>query len=93
MLLGFFVHAENTETVPFLEKVLKLDVLVFWPSLNKRKKMLKELHWLPVTYRIQLKIFVTTNKALYGMTPAFLEDLVRSCTNTRYGLRFTSSLY
>ena len=28
MLLGFFVHAKNTETVPFLEKVLKLDVLV-----------------------------------------------------------------
>lgn len=28
MLLGFFVHAENTETVPFLEKVLKLDMLV-----------------------------------------------------------------
>ena len=53
--------------------------------------LLKELHWLTVTYRIQFKILVVTYKVLHGMAPAYLEDMVLPCNNARYGLRSASS--
>ena len=59
--------------------------------INRRSKfchitrLLKELHWLPVTYRIQFKILVIACKVLHGMAPAYLEDLVRPWNNARYG--------
>ena len=53
--------------------------------------LLKELHWLTVTYRIQFKILVITSKVLHGMSTAYLEDLVRPWNNARYGLRCASS--
>ena len=65
--------------------------------INRRSKfchitpLLKELHWLPVTYRIQFKILVIACKVLHGMAPAYLEDLVRPWNNARYGLRCASS--
>ena len=53
--------------------------------------LLKELHWIPATYRIQFTILVITYKLLHGMVPAYLEGLVRPCNNARHGLRSASS--
>ena len=49
--------------------------------------ILINLHWLPVRYRINFKILLLTFKALYGMAPSYIIDLIHTKTNTRYLLR------
>ena len=50
--------------------------------LTKTKKwehitpVLKSLHWLPVTYRIDFKILLIVYKALHGLAPSYLSDCV-----------------
>ena len=46
--------------------------------------VLINLHWLPVRYRINFKILLLTFKALYGMAPSYIIDLIHTKTNTRY---------
>ena len=38
--------------------------------------VLIELHWLPVQYRVQFKILVHTYKAVHGLGPMYLNELV-----------------
>jgi hypothetical protein len=38
--------------------------------------VLKELHWLPVQYRIQFKILTHTYKALNGKSPEYMEEML-----------------
>ena len=38
--------------------------------------VLRSLHWLPVKFRIDYKIIVMTFKALHGLAPAYLMDLI-----------------
>ena len=38
--------------------------------------VLKSLHWLPVTQRIKFKIILLTFKALHGLAPEYLQELV-----------------
>ena len=38
--------------------------------------ILKRLHWLPVTYRIQFKILLLTYKAINGLAPSYITDLI-----------------
>ena len=49
--------------------------------------VLINVHWLPVRYRINVKILLLTFKALYGMAPTYIIDLIHTKTNTRYLLR------
>ena len=49
--------------------------------------VLINLHWLPVRYRINFKILLLTFKALYGMAPSYIIDLIHTKANTRYLLR------
>ena len=49
--------------------------------------LLKELHWLPVTYRIQLKVIFITFKALHDMAPSYISSLLRVRQSTKYSLR------
>ena len=44
--------------------------------------ILINLHWLPVRYRINFKILLLTFKALCGMAPSYIIDLIH--TNSRY---------
>lgn len=44
---------------------------------------LKELHWLPITYRIKYKILLITYKCLNGQGPAYLCDLLSSLVPLR----------
>ena len=39
--------------------------------------ILKELHWLPVQYRIQYKILTHTYKALHGQFPVYIKELLQ----------------
>lgn len=45
--------------------------------------VLASLHWLPVLYRIQFKILLLTFKALHGVAPSYIVDLIEPCQPTR----------
>ena len=49
--------------------------------------LLKELHWLPVTYRIQFKVILITFKALHDMAPSYIFSLVHVRQNTKHSLQ------
>ena len=53
--------------------------------------VLQELHWLPVRYRIHFKILLLTFKALNGMAPAYISDLINVRKHARYLLRSINS--
>lgn len=38
--------------------------------------VLKSLHWLPVTYRVQFKILIITYQSLHSEAPAYISDLI-----------------
>ena len=44
--------------------------------------VLINLHWLLVRYRINFKILSLTFKALYGMEPSYIIDLIHCCGAT-----------
>ena len=49
---------------------------------------LHELHWLPVSFRPNLKILLLTFKAIHELPPPYINDLVKSKPlNSRYRLR------
>ncbi|KAL9968930.1 hypothetical protein ACROYT_G021081 [Oculina patagonica] len=50
---------------------------------------LYELHWLPVSLRIDYKILLLTFKCIYGLAPTYLSDLIRIKSNSLYNLRST----
>ena len=54
---------------------------------------LKALHWLPVKHRIIFKVLLITFKAIHGLAPSYISDLisVRSATG-KYNLRTSNSL-
>ena len=53
---------------------------------------LKMLHWLPIKFRIQFKILLITFKAIHGLAPAYLIELITLRTQCTYNLRSTNEL-
>ena len=45
------------------------------------------LHWLPVRARIEFKILLITFKAIKGLAPKYLSDLIEILQMSRYNLR------
>ena len=45
--------------------------------------VLKDLHWLPIQYRIQFKRLVLVYKALQGQSPVYIRKLLQVYTPTR----------
>ncbi len=45
--------------------------------------VLESLHWLPVSFRVDLKILMLTYKALHGLAPQYLSELLIPYTPTR----------
>ena len=56
--------------------------------------LLKSLHWLPVKYRIIFKVLLITFKAIHGLAPVYISELIsiRDVSLSRYCLRLTNSL-
>ena len=46
--------------------------------------ILKELHWLPIQYRVQYKILTHTCKALHGQSPGYIKKLLNVYMPRRY---------
>ena len=40
--------------------------------------VLKNLHWLPIDLRIEFKILIITYKALHGLAPTYVKDLLKN---------------
>ena len=53
---------------------------------------LYELHWLPVSLRIDYKIILLTFKCIHGLAPTYLSDLISIKSNSLYNLRYTGKL-
>ena len=53
--------------------------------------LLRSLHWLPVKARIQVKILLITFKAIHGLAPEYLCDLLTFKTSF-YNLRSSGSI-
>ncbi|XP_060100566.1 uncharacterized protein LOC132575897 [Heteronotia binoei] len=49
-------------------------LLLGLPRWEHIRSGLRDLHWLPITFRVQYKVLVITFKALYGLGPAYLRD-------------------
>jgi hypothetical protein len=45
--------------------------------------VLKDLHWLPIKFRIDYKVLVITFKVLNGLAPAYLKELLQPYTPSR----------
>lgn len=56
-------------------------------------RVLYNLHWLPVNYRIQFKILMITFKAIHGMAPSYLSNLVCIRSSSRYSLRNNDTIF
>ena len=54
--------------------------------------ILKELHWLPVRFRIHFKILLLTFKALNGMAPDYITELINVRKHRHYSLRSNSGI-
>ena len=49
--------------------------------------VLWQLHWLPVVKRIQFKILLLTFKAIHGLSPPYISELITVKPKSTYGLR------
>ena len=58
-------------------------VLTFSRKRDHITPILKKLHWLPVSQRINFKILLVTFKALNGFAPAYLKDLLVPYSSAR----------
>ena len=45
--------------------------------------LLRDLHWLTIQNRITFKILLITSKALNGLAPSYISDLIQLCKNKR----------
>ena len=50
-----------------------------------------DLHWLPVEVRIIFKMILMTFKALHGLGPLYLSDMLSYKVHLRYNLRYNDS--
>ena len=51
--------------------------------------LLKELHWLPIKFRVRYKVNVMTFKALHGLSPPYIASLITPYVPNHYRLRST----
>ena len=62
-------------------------VLTYSRKYDHITPVLKSLHWLPVEKRITFKMLVITFKALHGLAPEYLSELLHWYTPDVYELR------
>uniref|UniRef100_A0A8C6UMC1 Reverse transcriptase domain-containing protein n=1 Tax=Neogobius melanostomus TaxID=47308 RepID=A0A8C6UMC1_9GOBI len=58
-------------------------IITHTPCINHITPVLQQLHWLPITHRIQYKILLLTFKAIHKLAPPYLTDLLHVSTPAR----------
>ena len=62
------------------------------PKFTHISPYLKELHWLPIKFRIEFKITILTFQAIHGLAPKYLCELVRIREQSSYHLRSSEEI-
>ena len=57
------------------------------PKFDHITPYLIDPHWLPVEFRIKFKVLIFVFKALNGMAPRYISDLIRKKSSPRSALR------
>ena len=75
-----------------LQKVLNAAARVTCsiPTFAHITPVLRELHWLPVKFRVEFKIALLVFKTIDGLAPQYLSELLVVKPRTRYSLRSDS---
>ena len=68
-------------------------VLTFRKKFEHITPVLKELHWLPIKYRVKFKILLLTYKCLNGHGPSYLFNLLEYKNPTEFKLRSNCNKY
>ena len=78
-----------------LQKVLNAAARVtcLIPKFPHITPVLRELHWLPVKFRVEFKIALLVFKTLNGLAPQYLSELLVVKPRTRYSLRSVSETF
>ena len=53
-------------------------ILTRLPKHGHITPVLEELHWLPVTFRIEININILMYKALHGMAPSYISEILKA---------------
>ena len=77
-----------------LQRVLNVSARLIYklPRFCHITPILCDLHWLPIRYRINFKIILLTFKAIHGLAPKYISDLV-VIKSSMYNLRSADSLF
>ena len=67
------VHMEKLQRIQNMSARLIAGARKF----DRITPILKELHWLPVTERVKFKVLLLTFKALHGMSPQYIADMIK----------------
>ena len=67
-------------------------VICWVPRFNSITPILIQLHWLPIKFRIQFKVALLVYKALNGMAPSYLTELLQVKAASRYAVRTNNQL-
>jgi hypothetical protein len=59
----------------------------FVPKFDHITPTLMRLHWLPVKYRVIFKIVLLVYKALHGLAPKYIRDMLTYKQSNNYSLR------
>ena len=78
----FGISVKNTARLQRVQNTLARVVTRSKPR-TSTAPLLKHLHWLPVSYRIQYKIALLTYKSLHSTAPPYLFSLIQSYNPTR----------
>jgi len=62
------------------------------PKMCHITPVLRELHWLPVQFRIQFKCIMITFKIINGHGPIYLQELIKLQQNGAYNLRSSNKV-
>ena len=62
------------------------------PSFCHISPLMRELHWLPVKYRIQFKILLFAFKAIHGIAPSYIREMISIKSQGNYNLRSSTGI-
>ena len=77
-------HHNPKQIVSTLTVELKSNCM---PTFYRVTPLVFDLHWLPVKFRSDYKIIITTFKCLHTTAPHYLSSLLSVQNNSKYGLR------
>ena len=66
-----------------LTVLISIEIMTRTQKIDHITPVLASLHWLPVKARADFKVLLLTYKALHGLAPTYLSDLVLPYIPTR----------